>query len=66
MDKELLAKKLYCERVSSLLGDEQMDDDVLAEMWESKASPTEAAKAMQSSDDGFGAAPWLSRYLNRK
>ncbi|WP_394247466.1 hypothetical protein [Vibrio profundi] len=66
MDKELLAKKLYSERVNSLLGDEQMDEDILTEMWECKASPSDAAKAMQSPDDAFEAAPWLSRYLNRK
>ncbi|EAP92781.1 hypothetical protein AB4582_04470 [Vibrio splendidus] len=66
MDKELLAKKLYCKRVNSLVGDVQVDGNVLDEMWESKASPTDAAKAMQSSDSGFSGASWLSRYLNRK
>lgn len=66
MDKELLARKLYCERVNSLLGEEQIDEDILTEMWECKASPTDAAKAMQTADDGFQGAPWLSRYLNRK
>ncbi|OMO24743.1 hypothetical protein [Vibrio lentus] len=66
MDKELLAKKLYCKRVNSLVGDAQMDGNVLDEMWESKASPTDAAKAIQSSDTDFTGAPWLSRYLNRK
>ncbi len=65
MDKELLARKLYVERVTALLGDNSIDDDILEVMWESKASPAEAAKAMipQSSDVS---SPWLSRYLNRK
>ena len=66
MDKELLAKKLYCKRVNSLVGDVQVDGNVLDEMCDSKASPTDAAKAMQSSDTDFTGAPWLSCYLNRK
>ncbi len=46
MDKELLARKLYVERVEALLGDQPMDEHILEEMWENRASPSEAAKAM--------------------
>ena len=66
MDKELLAKKLYCKRVSSLMGDAQLDDNVLDEMWDSKTSPTRVVKALQTPEHQFHGAPWLSRYLNRK
>ena len=44
MDKELLAKKLYCKRVSSLAGSTELDGNVLGEMWESKTSPSDAVK----------------------
>ncbi|MFA0079063.1 hypothetical protein AB4427_13125 [Vibrio artabrorum] len=66
MDKELLAKKLYCKRVNSLVGGPDLDGQVLNELWESKTSPIDAAKAIQPCDDQFEGAPWLSRYLNRK
>jgi len=69
MDKELLARKLYVERVTALLGDNNIDDDILEVMWESKASPAEAAKAMIPQVDDVSSdvsSPWLSRYLNRK
>ncbi|UPR57333.1 hypothetical protein ITG10_03030 [Vibrio sp. ED004] len=66
MDKELLAKKLYCKRVNSLAGGTELDGNVLDEMWESKTSPTDAAKAMQPCETHFEGAPWLSRYLSRK
>ncbi|MDK9739793.1 hypothetical protein KI655_21090 [Vibrio sp. D404a] len=66
MDKELLAKKLYCKRVSSLMGDAQLDDNVLDEMWDSKTSPSNAVKTLQTPEPAFEGAPWLSRYLNRK
>ncbi|WP_047046781.1 hypothetical protein [Vibrio mexicanus] len=66
MDKELLARKLYVERVSALVGDHELDEQLLSEMWESKASPSDAAKAMLSEDNGFDGPAWLSRYLNRK
>lgn len=69
MDKELLARKLYVERVMSLMGDHTIDDDILEFMWECKASPEEAAKAMlpqvQLTSLEVG-AKWVNRYLNRK
>ncbi len=65
MDKELLARKLYIERVSKLLGDNSIDDDILEVMWECKASPEDAAKAMMPQSNQVS-SPWLSRYLNRK
>ena len=66
MDKELLARKLYVERVNALVGDHEVDESVLTEMWESKASPSDAAKAILSDDNGFDGPTWLSRYLNRR
>ncbi|WP_162045983.1 hypothetical protein [Vibrio taketomensis] len=66
MDKELLARKLYSERVNSLLGDCQLDQSILSEMWESKASPSDAAKAIIDSQSEFEGPAWLSRYLNRR
>ncbi|EEX67655.1 MULTISPECIES: hypothetical protein [Vibrio] len=67
MDKELLARKLYVERVEALLGDQPMDEHILEEMWENRASPSEAAKAMTIAPaTGYDAPPWLARYLNRK
>ncbi|CAH0539348.1 hypothetical protein [Vibrio marisflavi] len=66
MDKELLAKKLYSERVNELLGEHELDEELLSEMWENKASPTEAAKAMITDESNFEGPAWLSRYLNRK
>lgn len=66
MDKELLAKKLYCKRVSLLAGSAELDVNVLDEMWESKTPPSDAVKAIQPNDTEFEGAPWLSRYLNRK
>ncbi len=65
MDKELLARKLYIERVSALLGKNSIDDDILEVMWENKASPEDAAKAMIPQTNEVS-SPWLSRYLNRK
>ena len=44
MDKELLAKKLYCKRVSSLASSTELDGNVLDEMLESKTSPSDAVK----------------------
>ncbi|CSC38030.1 Uncharacterised protein [Vibrio cholerae] len=36
-------------------------------MWENRASPSEAAKAMTiTPTSGYDAPPWLARYLNRK
>ncbi len=66
MDKELLARKLYSERVTSLLGDCQLDESILTEMWESKASPSDAAHAMLVSKNEFDGPAWLSRYLNKR
>ncbi|GAB2656825.1 hypothetical protein [Vibrio panuliri] len=66
MDKELLARKLYSERVTSMLGDCQLDESILTEMWESKASPSEAARAIIDSQNEFDGPAWLSRYLNKR
>lgn len=66
MDKELLARKLYSERVSSLIGDKDLDEALLDQMWENKASPAEAAKAMTEEHNEFNGPAWLSRYLNRR
>ncbi|MCW8335128.1 hypothetical protein J4N42_04715 [Vibrio sp. SCSIO 43135] len=66
MDRELLARKLYLERVSALVGDHEIDEEVLTEMWQNKASPSEAAKAILSDDNSFEGPAWLSRYLNRR
>ncbi|MGF1694812.1 hypothetical protein L4D20_09775 [Vibrio kyushuensis] len=66
MDKELLARKLYVERVNALVGDHEIDEAMLIELWENKASPSDAAKAILSEDNGFDGPAWLSRYLNRK
>lgn len=66
MDRELLARKLYMERVSALMGDHQIDEIILEDMWENRASPAEAAKAMTQTDNGYEGPAWLSRYLNRK
>ncbi len=66
MDKELLARKIYVERVSELMGDHQIDENILEQMWESKATPAEAAKAMCADDgDHVNPAGWLQRYLKR-
>lgn len=67
MDKELLARKLYGERVSALTGGKALDEDILDQMWESKASPSEAARAMtEVEQDGFSGPAWLNRYLNKR
>jgi hypothetical protein len=66
MDKELLARKLYVERVNALVGDHEVDEAMLTEMWENKASPSDAAKAILCDDNGFDGPAWLSRYLNKK
>ncbi|PWI34349.1 hypothetical protein DI392_04355 [Vibrio albus] len=66
MDRDLLARKLYVERVSELVG-QDVDEATLTELWESKATPAEAAKTILEDDDkGFEGPAWLSRYLNRK
>ncbi|MGF1908221.1 hypothetical protein L4C38_02140 [Vibrio kasasachensis] len=66
MDKELLARKLYSERVSTLLGDCQLNESILTEMWETKASPSEAARAIIDSQNEFDGPAWLSRYLHKR
>lgn len=66
MDKDLLARKLYSERVNSLIGDKELDEELLEQMWENKASPTEAAKAMTEEQGEFSGPAWLSRYLSRR
>jgi hypothetical protein len=67
MDKELLARKLYAERVTELMGDHQIDSVMLDEMWDSRKSPAEVAKTLSEPPSGeIGQAPWLNRYLNRK
>ena len=67
MDKELLARKLYVERVHELIGTHEIDEIVLNAMWESKASPADAARVMlEQPSNVLEAASWLQRYLNRK
>ncbi|MDA0147978.1 hypothetical protein [Vibrio sp. LaRot3] len=66
MDKELLARKLYSERVSALLGECEIDEAILTEMWDNKASPSDAAKAIIDSHNDFAGPAWLSRYLQRR
>ncbi|KUI99701.1 hypothetical protein [Vibrio sp. MEBiC08052] len=67
MDKELLARKLYVERVHELMGTHEIDEIVLNAMWESKASPADAARVMlEQQTNVLEAASWLQRYLNRK
>lgn len=66
MDREQLAKRLYSERVHELMGDQIVDESMLERLWESKATPQEAVKALQSQDMPFSGSPWLQRYLNRK
>ncbi|SON49228.1 hypothetical protein [Vibrio tapetis] len=65
MDKELLARRIYAERVSSLMGDCNIDDEQLAELWQNKATPAEAAKALMHEDETFEGPAWLQRYLHR-
>ncbi|EGU54930.1 hypothetical protein VINI7043_26760 [Vibrio nigripulchritudo ATCC 27043] len=65
MDKELLARRLYVERVTSLVGNHDIDEDMLNQLWEEKATPSEAANALMN-DDSFQGPAWLERYLNRK
>ncbi|GLQ71864.1 hypothetical protein CW749_17415 [Vibrio sp. vnigr-6D03] len=65
MDKELLARRLYVERVTTLVGDNDIDEDLLNQLWEEKATPSEAAHALLS-DDTFQGPAWLERYLQRK
>lgn len=67
MDKELLARKLYSERVSALSGGKELDEEMLDTMWENRASPTEAAKALNPDEpEGFNGPAWLNRYLTKR
>ncbi|EEX92807.1 hypothetical protein VIOR3934_16366 [Vibrio orientalis CIP 102891 = ATCC 33934] len=67
MDKELLARKLYSERVSALSGGKELDEEMLDTMWENRASPSEAAKALNSEEsEGFNGPAWLNRYLTKR
>ncbi|KGY11972.1 hypothetical protein NM22_11840 [Vibrio tubiashii] len=67
MDKELLARKLYSERVSALTGGKELDEEILDEMWENRASPSEAARAIiDSQQEDFSGPAWLNRYLNKR
>ncbi|WED22554.1 hypothetical protein L3Q72_03935 [Vibrio sp. JC009] len=65
MDRDLLARKLYGERVSRLANNQEIDEDTLTELWESKANPAEAAKSITEDEQSFEGPAWLSRYLNR-
>lgn len=66
MDKELLARKLYSERVSALSGGKALDEELLDTMWENRASPSEAAKALNNDEpESFSGPAWLNRYLNK-
>ncbi|AYV22114.1 MULTISPECIES: hypothetical protein [Vibrio] len=64
MDKELLARKLYDQRVSELVGDSAIDQHELDELWNSKVSPSQAAEQLKQSDNVI-APGWLTRYLNK-
>jgi hypothetical protein len=66
MDKELLAKKLYGQRVNALVKDSQVESDMIDELWESKTSPNDAAKLIEESHSDFDGPAWLSRYLNKR
>jgi hypothetical protein len=48
------------------MGDQDIDEEMLEQMWENKASPSEAAKAMVDAQNEFSGPAWLSRYLNRR
>ncbi|MBD1559090.1 hypothetical protein HC752_19310 [Vibrio sp. S9_S30] len=65
MDKELLARRLYVERVTTLVGDHDIDEEILNQLWEEKATPSEAVHALLA-DDTFQGPAWLERYLYRK
>ncbi|MFH4617914.1 hypothetical protein [Vibrio furnissii] len=66
MDKELLARKLYVERVSELMGDQPINQALLDTLWDNKASPAEAARVMSEMGTGYDAPSWMARYLNRR
>ncbi len=65
MDKEQLARKLYIERVSALLGDRSVDEEMINQLWENKASPADAAKTLIAAEEAFQGPAWLGRYLER-
>ncbi|MCW8347325.1 MULTISPECIES: hypothetical protein [Vibrio] len=65
MDRELLARKLYDQRVSKLIGDKHVDSQRLDLLWEEKVSPQHAVEHLKSSEEEHSPPTWLSRYLNR-
>ena len=65
MDKELLARRLYVERVTTLVGDNAIDEDLLNQLWEEQATPSEAAHDLLS-DDTFQGPAQLERYVQQK
>ncbi|MFC5076936.1 hypothetical protein VTH8203_02380 [Vibrio thalassae] len=64
MDKELLARKLYDQRVSELVGGATIDQHELDEFWSSKVSPSQAAEQLKQTEPII-APGWLTRYLNK-
>ena len=66
MDRELLARKLYSQRVNSMVGSQDIDDEAMSELWESRTAPVDAAKSLMPEEEHFEGPAWLSRYLNRK
>ncbi|WP_413284010.1 hypothetical protein [Vibrio sp. MA40-2] len=65
MDKELLARKLYCQRINNMVGFHHIDEETISELWESRTNPVDAAKSILSENDSFEGPAWLSRYLQR-
>ncbi len=65
MDKELLARKLYAQRVNQMVGEQIVDEQTMTQFWESKAAPCDAAKAILHTENEFQGPAWLSRYLKR-
>jgi hypothetical protein len=66
MDKECLARKLYAERVSELMGAHDIDDAVLEQMWENRATPAQAVKLMIDQELNAISSGWVKRYLHVK
>ncbi|MDV7104034.1 hypothetical protein R3X26_06365 [Vibrio sp. TH_r3] len=65
MDKELLARKLYCQRINNMVGSHHIDEQIISELWESRTNPVDAVKSILSENDSFDGPAWLSRYLQR-
>lgn len=66
MDKELLARKLYGQRINSMVGSQEIDEETMSELWESRTTPADAARNIMSERDEFEGPAWLSRFLHRK